>query len=77
MSLSTEDREWIGAIVSEAIIKSLNAGKDFSRRMVEDHTKACPNLTKLKYMIFGLGVGVGLACPQIAKALIALACGHA
>lgn len=77
MSLSPEDREWIGAIVGKAIGDSLNAARDFSRGMVASHAKDCPNLAKLKWMILGLGVGIGLVFPGLAKGLFALLTGHA
>lgn len=72
MNLSPADREWVGAIVKQAASDTLNASRDFTRQMVEAHPKSCPNVARLKWMLMGLGIGLGISFPQIADAVIRL-----
>lgn len=69
MSLTDQDRDWVKAMIERATIETLNSGKNFARGMVESHTKACPNVAKLKWILIGLGIGLGSQVPMLAQNL--------
>lgn len=74
MSLNSEDREWVGAIIKLAASETLNAGRDFSRTMTEGHAKDCPNFKKWKWVFIGVGIGLGVSDPQWIKGLVTVFC---
>lgn len=69
MSLSEQDRDWVRAMIQEAAAQTLNASRDFARARVEGHAGHCPNLARLKWMLIGLGLGLGAQAPQLIKGI--------
>ncbi len=72
MSLTESDRQWVKDMIGAATVETLNKGRDFARGQVEGHVKSCPNVSKLKWIIFGIGLGLGSQIPLIAKSLSAI-----
>jgi hypothetical protein len=70
MSLSAEDREWVGSIVKVAVSETLNASRDFTRSLVEGHSHDCPNVQKVKWLALGVGLGLGSSVPAIVQGIV-------
>jgi len=72
MSLSEQDREWVKDMIALATAETLNKSRDFARGRVSEHASACPNLQRLKWMLIGIGLGLGTQAPSMVKGVIAL-----
>jgi hypothetical protein len=72
MSLTNEDRQWVKDMIALASSETLNRSRDFARGQVTGHTAACPNLQRLKWMLIGLGVGLGASAPSMIKGVISI-----
>ncbi|HUW99867.1 MAG TPA: hypothetical protein VMY35_02730 [Phycisphaerae bacterium] len=75
MGLSEQDRDWVKAMIQEAAGECLNACRDFARARVEGHARGCPNIARLKWLMLGLGIGLGVSAPGIARAVVTLVTG--
>jgi hypothetical protein len=69
MAITEQDRDWIKAMIKEATIEALNESRDFARARLDSHVRACPNLQRLKWMLIGLGLGLGSQAPMLIKGI--------
>ena len=70
MSLSTEDRQWVKDMIALATSETLNQSRDFARSHVKSHASGCPNIQRLKWMLIGLGVGLGASAPSLVRGIL-------
>jgi hypothetical protein len=72
MSLTSDDRQWVKDMIAAAAVETLNKSRDFAREKISSHASACPNLQRLKWMLFGLGIGLGASAPSIVKGVASI-----
>jgi len=66
MMLSEQDREWVKAIVREAITEAFSESKSYVHKAVKEHTLSCKsqrtetNVMSAKVFMIGLAIGSGL-----------------
>ena len=56
MSLPEQDKDWIKMLVKEAITETSSALKGYVHATVEAHAADCPNVSKIKYILIGIGI---------------------
>ena len=60
MALTDQDREWVKAIVKEAVGATANGLKEYTHTVVDGHEHDCRPIGKLKSVLWGIGIGAGL-----------------
>jgi len=72
MSLTHEDREWIKDMIAMVAAETLNASRDFTREELKSHFGSCPNVQRLRWMLIGMGIGLGASAPSMVKGVLQL-----
>ena len=55
--LSEQDREWVKAIVAEAVVTVLGVAKEHMETRIKEHTTNCPNVKWSRGLLIGLVLG--------------------
>ena len=70
MSLSQEDREWVKDMIRLVAMETLEKSRDFCSDKVTAHSATCPHMRKFRYLLIGIGVGLGVSADAILRAII-------
>ena len=66
MALSDQDREWARSIVAEAIMVATSSLMAYTHQVVNDHAGNCPNVSRIKYLLIGIGLTIGAMAGGVA-----------
>ena len=68
MALSEQDREWVRSIVAEAISAATASLMTYTHKTVDAHAGHCPNVSRLKYILIGIGIALTVTAGSAASA---------